>query len=640
MPQKFSAQRTGKRQKKREERKLARSGVQQKKQNIQERRQRKEETWQGNGQIALPPVLSVGELAEKMGAPVTIVIGELMKNGVMATINQSVDFDTMAILAEDLGFEPVPDESEESLLIAAEEDERGMLEKLLAEGNSKKLKERAPVISVMGHVDHGKTSLLDALRDANVSAGEAGGITQHIGAYQIEWKKRKVTFLDTPGHAAFTAMRARGAKATDIAILVVAANDGVKPQTIEAINHARAAGIPIVVAINKIDLPEADVNKAKAELAEHDLVAEDWGGKITMAEISAKQKTGIDSLLDLVLLTADMQELRANPQREAVGTVIESDLDPQLGPVATVLINTGTLHKGDAVVVGAAHGKIRSMTTATGRQLPEAEPSTPVRIAGLDNVPAAGEILTVKSSLAEAKQLAQKVRQHREAKSLEQRTVGLSELSAKIALGDVTVLNVIIKADVDGSLEAAKQSLREIVSEKAAINIIHSAVGAVSDSDVMMAKAGEAVIISFHIDTPADVRRVALREGVEIKNYDVIYHMSEDITKTITGMLADEVIETVMGELKIKAIFVTKPTEMIVGGDVISGKFTKNTTVRVYRDGELIGEGQTDGVQCNKVEQDFVEEGNECGLHFIGKTRLREKDRLVSVKIERRKGEL
>ncbi|MCX6807373.1 MAG: translation initiation factor IF-2 [Patescibacteria group bacterium] len=643
MPQKLSAQRTGKRQKKREDRKTAHSGMAQKKENSQERRRQKEQkTIVANGaiEISLPPVSSVGEFARKLSLPVTAIISELLKNGVVAAINESIDFDTMAIIAGDLGFIVKLDESEESLLIAAEKDERSMLEKLLSEDKKSDSQPRPPIISVMGHVDHGKTSLLDALRETNVAAGEAGGITQHIGAYQVDWKGRKITFLDTPGHAAFTVMRARGAKATDIAILVVAANDGVKPQTIEAIHHARDAKIPIVVAINKVDLPEADINKVKSELSEHDLIPEEWGGKTVMAEVSAKQKKGVENLLDLVLLTSDMEDLRANPDRLAVGTVIEADLDSKLGPVATVLINTGTLRRGDPVVVGAACGRVRLMIAPNGKQIKEASPSTPVRISGLDLVPAAGEILTVKTSEKEAKFLATKVRQHREARSMEQKKIGLAKLSAKIAKGDVAVLKIIVKADVDGSLQAIKQCLSDIKSEKAAVQIIHSGIGQVNESDVMMAAAAEAVVITFHLGVNNDVKKLALREGVEIKQYDVIYHLTEDIEKTLSGMLQNEVIEEILGELKVKAIFMTSAKAMIVGGDVKSGKFTKDTVVRVYRDGEIIGEGKTDSVQEGKVPCDSVEEGHECGLHFIGKVRIQEKDRLLSIRVTVRKQEL
>jgi len=482
----------------------------------------------------------------------------------------------------------------------------------------------------MGHVDHGKTKLLDSIRETDVVAGESGGITQHIGAYQVEKKGKLITFLDTPGHEAFTAMRARGAKVTDIAILVVAADEGVKPQTIEAIDHAKEAGVPIIVAINKMDKPEAQPDKVKGELAEHDLQPEDWGGKTVMVPVSALRGDGIEDLLDMILLTAEMEDLKANPDREAVGTVIEAHLDPSLGPVATILINTGTLKIMNNVIIGKTYGRIKSMKDHNGKPLRKAGPSMPVLIAGLHETPKSGDILQVVANEKVAKQRAEEVtlqaKQEDEAKMSGMNQVISSVQSEK-------VLKLVVKADTKGSLEAIKQSIAKIKDEEVAVKVIHSGVGKVSKSDVMMAAASKGLIAAFHTDFDSTyVEKTAEREDVEVRKYTVIYDLLEDVKKILTGLLEPEIIKKVLGRAQIKQIFLTKKKEMIIGCKVLSGKIENKSKFDIIRgkdeEGEdnYVGEGVIESLRKVDKEVKDIGEGNDCGMKITGYLEVEEVD--------------
>lgn len=579
--------------------------------------------------VEIPEVISVKEFSEKTGIGAAKVIGELMKNGVLANINQQIDFETAQIIAGDLGVTIKKKMSEAS----AEDVFKGDLEALLKEEDSEDLKERPPIVVVMGHVDHGKTSLLDHIREANVVSGESGGITQHIAAYQVEKNDRKITFLDTPGHEAFTAMRARGAKVTDIAILVVAADEGVKPQTVEAIQHAQEAGVPIIVAINKMDKEGADPDRVKGELGEYDLIPEEWGGKTIMTPVSAKTGEGMDHLLDMILLVADLDTLKANPNRTAVGTVIEAHLDKSLGPVATVIVNSGTLNIMDNIVVGSTHGKIKVMKDHHGKNVKKAGPSTPVFIAGLEATPHSGDIFQVVAGEKAARTQAQHVHTLQQAAILAKRGVG--QIISQISSGQLKQLKLVLKADTKGSLEALKESIGEIKHEDVGVRIILSGVGNVTESDVMMAAAGAGIVMGFHVDVNPQVKRVAERENVEILEYDIIYKLLEDIRNILNGMLEPEEVEVILGKAKVKQVFLTKKKEMIVGCKVESGHIEK-VKVRVFRKEELIGEGRISALK--KVDKDVheVAENQECGIMFAGDLKLEEGDILEAYKIEQR----
>lgn len=579
--------------------------------------------------LEIPEVISVKEFSEKTGIGAAKVIGELMKNGVLANINQQIDFETAQIIAQDLGVKIKKKQTEAS----AEDVFKGNLAALLQDEDSEDLKERPPIVVVMGHVDHGKTSLLDHIREANVVSGESGGITQHIAAYQVVKNDRKITFLDTPGHEAFTAMRARGAKVTDVAILVVAADEGVKPQTIEAIQHAQEAGVPIIVAINKMDKEGADPDRVKGELGEYDLVPEEWGGKAIMAPVSAKTGQGIDHLLDMILLTADLEDLKANPDRTAVGTVIEAHLDKSLGPVATVIVNSGTLNIMDNIVVGSTFGKIKVMKDHHGKNLKKAGPSTPIFIAGLEAAPHSGDIFQVVAGEKAARTQAQHVHTLQQAAILAKRGVG--QIISQISSGQLKQLKLVLKADTKGSLEALKESLAEIKHDDVGVRIILSGVGNVTESDVMMAAAGGGIVMGFHVDANIQVKRVAERENVEILHYDIIYKLLEDIRNILNGMLEPEEIEVILGKAKVKQVFLTKKKEMIVGCKVESGHVEK-VKVRVFRNEEKVGDGKITALK--KVDKDVheVAENQECGIMFQGDLKLEEGDILEAYKTEQR----
>jgi len=580
--------------------------------------------------IEIPAVISVKEFAEKTNLNAAKIIGELMKNGILANINQQIDFDTASIVASDLGIKVKKIRDEASI----EDLMTGNLEQLLKEDEKSDLKDRPPVISIMGHVDHGKTKILDYIRKANVVDTESGGITQHIGAYQVEKNGKKITFLDTPGHEAFTAMRARGAKATDIAILVVAADEGVKPQTIEAINHARDAGIPIIVAINKIDKENSNPEKVKAELAEHDLQPEDWGGKTIMAPVSAITGEGMDNLLDMILIVAEMEDLKANPNRGAVGTVVESHLDKNLGPVATVLINTGTLEIMNNVVIGSTHGRIKVMKDHNGKNMKKAIPSTPVLIAGLSEAPHSGDILQVVKDEKTARTQAQKI-----ALLKKNETAGGSvakDIISQIISGKLKTLKLVIKTDTKGSLEAILQALEKIKDEEVAIKVIHSGVGNVTEGDVIMASASAGVVIGFHVDVPAQVDKTAERENVDILKYTIIYNLIEDITKLLAGLIEPEIVEVDLGKAEVKQIFFTSKKEMVIGCKVTNGKIQKGAKARLMREDEKIEEVEIAQLKRVKEAVDEIKADSECGIKLKGKHDILEGDILEVYKLEKK----
>ncbi len=580
--------------------------------------------------IEIGDTITVKEFSEKTGVTPAKVIGELMRNGILANINQQIDFDTALVISADLGVNL----RRIRTAAIAEDFMSGDITNLLKEDDSSVLKERPPVVCVMGHVDHGKTKLLDAIRDADVVAGESGGITQHIGAYQVEKKGKLITFLDTPGHEAFTAMRARGAKVTDLAILVVAADEGVKPQTIEALNHAKEAGVPIIVALNKMDKPGANPDKVKGELTEHGLQPEDWGGKTVMMPVSALKKEGIDDLLDMVLLTADMENLTANADREAVGTVVEAHLDKSLGPVATILVNTGTLRIMDNVIVGNTFGRIKVMKDHRGGALRVAGPSTPVFIAGLSETPKSGDILQVVKNEKTAKVRAEEV-SLKEKEEHESQMSGMNQLITQVQADKV--LKLVIKADTKGSLEAIKQSLAKIKDEEVAVKVIHSGVGTITESDIMMASASKGVVLGFHAEFYSpNVKRTADRESVEVKQYFVIYDLLEEVKRILSGLLEPEILEIDLGRAEIKQIFLTKKKAMILGCKVLSGKMVDKAKLKIIRgvneedEDNIIGLGLIESLRKGDDAVKEIKSGNECGIKFKSDVKVEEGDVLLA----------
>lgn len=556
------------------------------------------------GTVTLPAQVSVKEFAEKTGVQVPQVIQALMKNGMMANITQNIDYDTAAIIASELGI----DVAREQQAAKAEDLYHRNLEELLRD-EPEHLKPRSPIAVVMGHVDHGKTSILDALRQTDVVSGEAGGITQHIGASEVHHDGKSVTFLDTPGHEAFAAMRARGAQITDVAILVVSATEGVKDTTIEAIDHIKEAGVPLVVAINKMDLEGADPDRVKGELAAKELMAEDWGGNVPMVPCSAHTKQGISDLIDHVLLLAEMAELKANPDRRAVGTVIESHLDSKLGALASVVVNTGTLRTGDAFICGHTVGKVRAMTDSHGKRVKEVGPSGAVRISGFDEVAQVGDILQVVQNERTARDLQKQILDH--AASNQKRS--LADLVTRIHEGKLPQLKIVLKADTQGSLEAIQHSLEKLSNNEVQVRVIHGAIGTVTETDVMMASASDGAVVAFHATVPGSVLRTAEREGVEIREYDIIYKLLEDVEGLLAGLLVPEEEEKIVGHIEIKAVFMTKKSEQVVGGKVTDGSI-KRLPFRLQRGGEVVAQGRITSVR--KVDHDIKEakEGTECGL--------------------------
>ncbi|MFZ7104642.1 MAG: translation initiation factor IF-2 [Peptococcaceae bacterium] len=573
--------------------------------------------------------ISVQDLAHQLGKKATEVIKKLMQMGMMVTINQELDVDTVSIIAEDFGATIEIKTSKEEELFAVVEDKLEELET------------RPPIVTIMGHVDHGKTSLLDKIRETNVIATEAGGITQHIGAYQVEIRGEKITFLDTPGHEAFTAMRARGAQITDVAILVVAADDGVMPQTIEAIRHAQAAKVPIVIAINKIDKPNSNPERVKQELTEYGLVSEEWGGDIIMVPVSAVTGEGIDTLLEMILLVSEVAELKANPHKHARGTVIEAKLDKGRGPVATLLVQTGTLNIGDFLIVGTTQGRIRAMFDYKGKKLKDASPSTPVEVLGLSDVPSAGDDFIAVDDEKLAKQVAEKRQQEKHHEEITRNTkVSLDDLFAQIQKGDVKDLNIILKADVQGSIEAIRQSLEKLSNDEVRVNIIHSAVGGIKETDVMLATASNAIIIGFNVRPDVNAKKAAEKENIDIRTYRVIYDAIEDIKAALTGLLAPEIKEVELGQAEVRATFKVPKVGMIAGCYVTEGKITRAANIRVVRDSVVIHDGLLSSLKRFKDDVREVASGYECGIGIERFNDLKEGDVLEAYTFQEVKREL
>ncbi len=568
--------------------------------------------------LPLPESISIADLAERMKIQPSAIIKKLFLEGKMLTVNSELDFDSAGEIAMEYNFDPEP-EVKEDVIGKMLEDQEDPEDTLVG---------RAPVVCVMGHVDHGKTSLLDAIRHTNVTDREAGGITQHIGAYMVTAGGRQITFLDTPGHEAFTAMRMRGASSTDIAILVVAADDGVKPQTVEAINHARAAEVEIVVAINKIDKPGANVDKVKQELTEYGLISEDWGGSTICVPVSAKSREGISDLLDMVLLTADVLELKANPKRQARGLVIEAELDKGKGPVATVLVQKGMLHVGDFIAAGASYGKVRAMMDDKGRRVKEAGPSTPVEILGLNDVPMAGEIFVSPQTDKEARNFAETFIKESREKMLEDTKLKMSldDLYSQIQTGNLKELNLIIKADVAGSVEAVKQSLLKLSNEEVVVKCIHGGVGAINESDIILASASRAIIIGFNVKPDAAAKDTAEREKVDLRLYRVIYDAIADVERAMKGMLDPIFEEKVLGHAEIRQIFKASGVGNIAGSYVLDGVFQRGCKIRISREGKQIYEGELASLKRFKDDVKEVKAGYECGLVFEKFNEIQELD--------------
>ena len=555
--------------------------------------------------VMIPDEIVVSELASRLKVTASVVIKKLMGLGVMAGINEVVDFDTAAIVADELGAKV-----EKEVVVTIEE-------RLIVDDEDKAedLKPRCPVVVVMGHVDHGKTSILDRIRNAHVTDGEAGGITQHIGAYQVNYKGQKITFLDTPGHEAFTAMRARGANITDIAILVVAADDGIMPQTVESINHAKAAGVSIIVAINKMDKDTADPDRIKQQLTEHDLVVEEWGGDVIAVPVSAKTGMGIDDLLENILLVAEVKELKANPDKLAKGTVIEARLDKGKGPVATLLVQNGTLRSGDIIIAGTSVGRIRTMTDDKGRAISEAGPSTPVEITGLGEVPSAGDVFNAVADEKLARELVeQRKHEAKEAEFSQYNKVTLDNLFEQISEGEMKELPVIVKADVQGSVEAVKQSLEKLSNDEVKVRVIHGAVGAVSEGDVMLASASKAIIVGFNVRPDPVAKMNAEQDGVDIRLYRIIYDAIEDLTAAMKGMLAPKFREVDTARVEVRQVYKISNVGTVAGCYVLSGKIGRNDLIRVVRDGIIIADDKMSSLKRFKDDAKEVAANFECGI--------------------------
>ena len=561
--------------------------------------------------IELPASMTVRDLAQTINLSPIEVIKTLMTNGVMANINQQIDFDTAAIVASEMGFEAVLISDD----LSRKEDlgEIPFWRRMIAKEDQKNLIDRAPVITILGHVDHGKTTLLDAIRQTNVAGGEAGGITQHIGAYQVEHKNRLITFLDTPGHAAFTQMRARGAQGADIVVLVVAADDGVMPQTKEAVAHAKAAKVPIIVAMNKIDKPNADPNRLKQQLAEIELVPDDWDGDTIVVPISAKQKTGLDDLLEAILLVADNMEIQANPKGKVLGTVIEAEIDKSKGVVATLLVQNGTLETGDTVVAGTAYGKLRAMFDYRGRKVRKAEPSTPVSVMGLNEVPSAGEIFEVLNTEKEARQVLSVRQQTASTKVSEAKVFTLEQLFERIQSGELRELRLIIKVDVQGSVDPIVSSIKDLGTEDVSINILHVETGNIGNNDIMLAAASKAVVVGFNVTADDSAKRLAESEGVSIRTYNIIYRMIEDIEKALKGMLEPEMQQVVIGKAQVLAVFKISKIGQVAGSKVVDGEMRRNAKVRVMRAGKIIHEGEFGSLKHLQEDVREVRSGFEFG---------------------------
>jgi translation initiation factor IF-2 len=595
------------------------------------------------GKVELPPTLSVKELAEYLNVKTVDIIKELMRNGVMANINQQIDFDTAAIVADSFGVQASPMAMDSAIAEEVTGEGESTQVKLTTrselfsvEGEAaENLKPRPPVVTVMGHVDHGKTSLLDAIRQTKVAAGEAGGITQSIGAYVVEERGRRIVFLDTPGHEAFTAMRARGAQVTDVAVLVVAADDGVMPQTVEAISHAKAAQVPIVVAINKIDKEGANPDRVKQGLSEQGLVPEDWGGQTVMVPVSAKQKTGLTEILEMILLVADLQDLKANPAKLAAGTVIDAHLEKGRGPVATVLVQSGTLRVGDNLVVGHIFGKVRALIDDRGRKMKEAGPATPAVVTGLPDVPTAGDIFQVVSSEKVARTIAsQRAEQYRVATLVQTRRVTLADLSAQVGKGAVKDLNLVLKADSNGSVEALKGSLLKIQDPQVQIKIVFEGVGPVTESDILLAAVSNALVIAFNVKPDALGQKAAEREKVDIRSYDVVYNVTNDIERAIKGLYEPTFVQVWEGRAEVLTPIKIPKLGVIAGSRVQDGKVTSGSTAKLLRDNKAIHEGQISGLKRFKDDVKEVIAGLECGIRIEGYQDYQQGDIIESYQVK------
>jgi translation initiation factor IF-2 len=595
------------------------------------------ETKEGRKVVTIPDLITVRQLAELLGVSPIEVIKELIADGIMANINQTIDYDTAAVVASDIGFDPreeAPPPLPEVEAPPAPLTEVPLRE-IYAQEEPEDLEPRSPVVTVMGHVDHGKTTLLDAIRQTNVVDSEVGGITQHIGAYQVEKKGRKITFIDTPGHEAFTAMRARGAQVTDMAVLVVAADDGVMPQTKEAIDHARAARVPMIVAINKIDKKDADQARVKRQLGELGLTVEEQGGEVICVPVSAREKKGLDALLEMILLVADLSELRANPHRAALGTVIEGKLDRSRGPMATVLVQNGTLKVGDNLVVGSIYGRVRAMFDYQGEPVKKATPSTPVAILGLSDVPRAGDTFEVVPDEKGAKSLAQERAEKEVVAGRRLPRLTLDEIYAQIQAGKVKELLVILKGDVQGSLEPVRNSLQRLGDEKIRVRIIHEGTGNITESDVNLAIASGAIIIGFNVQADPTPRSMAEMEGVEIRQYEVIYKLIEDVEKALQGLLEPVYEDVVLGRAKVRAVFHISKRGKVAGVYVEEGGIRRNAQAKVIRDGEVVYDGQIASLKRFKDDVKEVAAGFECGIGLDGFEDLEEGDIIEVYKKER-----
>ncbi|MDP2675263.1 MAG: translation initiation factor IF-2 [Dehalococcoidia bacterium] len=572
--------------------------------------------------LEMPATVVVRDLAELLHTTPIEVIKELMKQGVMASINQSVSYDAAAAVASQMGYEPHLQGEEEITVERREVQE-----------DAAKLQHRPPVVTVMGHVDHGKTSILDAIRKTNVTGQEAGGITQHIGAYQVEVDGQKITFVDTPGHEAFTAMRARGATVTDIAILVVAADDGVMPQTLEAIDHAKAAGVPIIVAINKVDLPDANPERVKQQLAERELLIEEWGGDVIAIPVSAKTGDGLNDLLEHILLVAEVSELKADPDRPAEGTIIESELDSSRGPMATTIVRTGTLRVGDSVVAGDTWGRVKAMFDDRGQRLKAVGPSSPAKIMGLSDVPRAGDLLIVVADERAAREVMEA--REREGGAAAQRAATLEAFSSDVAAGRARELNVVLKADVQGSLEAVQQALEGLASDRARVRVIHTGTGKISESDVMLARASSGVIIGFNVRSEPGAARIADAEGVDIRHYDIIYRLTEDIERALKGIMEPITEEVIDGHAEVRAMFKVRGGR-VAGCMMTDGLVRRNSQVRVKRGGEVVRASRVSSLRRFQEDVREVQTGLECGIGIEGFSDVQEGDVIEAFHTETR----
>jgi len=583
-----------------------------------------------NKKISLPSSITVKKFSELLNMPLNAVITELMKNGILATINERIDFETASIIAQDLGYEVTEEVVEKEAGMTLEK----LIEILKTEKESgENLKKRPPIVTILGHVDHGKTTLLDTIRKTNVVAKEAGGITQHINAYQVKKKGQLITFVDTPGHEAFSAMRERGVSLADIAVLVVAADDGVRPQTKEVIEYLLAKKIPTVVAINKIDKPGVNIQRVKQELGENGILLEDWGGDVLYSKISAKQNIGIDELLENILLIDEVEEFKADYTRDALGVVLESHLDPQKGPVATVLVKTGTLKEGQDIIAGQTYGRVRRLEDFTGKRIIQALPSTPISLIGLNGAPNTNDIVQVIS----AKSARAKHDAIRNQQIEEKGAFTAQKMMKTIADESVKKLNVILKSDVQGSLEAIEQILGEIKSDEVAIDYIATGVGNITESDVRLAASAKAIVYGFSVEITPVAKRMAENSNVEVKSYKIIYELIEDIKNRLIDMLPPEIIRNDLGKMKVLALFKTGKKDMIVGGKVTTGRLVNGCLLEIMRDDNIIGSGKLDNLQQNKINVPECERDNECGITFLGETKIKEGDMIVCYREEVKK---